>query len=114
MKRRGQILIAIASAIVATAIIVAVRCVGERADRQSRSTSSVPTAGRTFKPPPKTASIAGVVIDETRAPIAGARICADADSQTLEAELIREPRCTITDARGAYVVRELYAANYAV
>ncbi|HEY5920549.1 MAG TPA: carboxypeptidase-like regulatory domain-containing protein, partial [Kofleriaceae bacterium] len=70
--------------------------------------------GRTLKLPPRTASIAGMVIDETLAPIAGARVCADADSPTLEAELIREPRCTVTDARGAYVVRELYAANYAV
>src|SRR5262249_33605992 len=61
-----------------------------------------------------TASISGVVTDENRAPVPSAIVCADASSDTLQAELIREPRCTHTDSRGAYQLRDLYAAQYAV
>src|SRR5512140_3740420 len=58
------------------------------------------------------ASIAGTVTDEDHAPIAGARVCADATSSHISGELVRDPRCTQTDATGHYQLTDLYAAAY--
>lgn len=58
-------------------------------------------------------SIAGTVTDDaTKAPIAHARVCLDGDSDELPEELLREPFCTETDARGAFVVGNLLPAEY--
>jgi protocatechuate 3,4-dioxygenase beta subunit len=60
------------------------------------------------------ASISGTITDEDKKPIAGARVCADAASHQLSEELVRDPRCTQTDADGHYTIGELFAAEYEV
>ena len=44
----------------------------------------------------------------------GARVCADASSPNLSSELVRDPRCAATNASGAYLIANLYAAEYNV
>jgi carboxypeptidase family protein/PDZ domain-containing protein len=76
------------------------------------------TAPRSMRrPDPRTldrASITGTVRTETNAPIAHARVCADAQSVDLPSELVRHPRCTDTDAAGSYAIKDLLAARYSV
>ena len=60
------------------------------------------------------ASIAGTIRDETGKPIAGARVCADASTPDLPHELVRDPRCTVADASGVYLIANVYAAEYTV
>jgi protocatechuate 3,4-dioxygenase beta subunit len=60
------------------------------------------------------ASISGTIADDDHKPIANARVCADATSDKISAELVRDPRCTLSDADGHYTIPELYAAEYMV
>jgi len=60
------------------------------------------------------ASIAGTVTDEDHAVVANARVCARAAARELSTALVREPRCTTTDAQGRYTLGELFAAEYVV
>ena len=63
---------------------------------------------------PRAASIAGTVRDEAGAAIPGARVCASASSSALPGDLIRDARCAVTGATGAYTIASLYAADYQV
>lgn len=60
------------------------------------------------------ASIAGVVTDETHAPIANARVCATGRSHDLDSELLHAFVCATTDATGTYTLANLLPATYAV
>ena len=62
---------------------------------------------------PITGSIAGTITC-AGAPIAGARVCGLATSDTLATERVREPRCTLTDAAGRYALADLPPARYRV
>lgn len=71
------------------------------------------------RPDPKTlgrGSLAGTVTvdDATRAPIAGAQVCAYGTSHVLATELLRQPTCATTDAGGHYTLANLLPAEYAV
>src|SRR5262245_21971991 len=62
---------------------------------------------------PATASLAGAITDAaTRAPIAGAEVCADGWSTELASELLREPFCASSDAQGRYLLANLLPATY--
>ena len=82
----------------------------------ARAVATHATAAAKPRPDPKAiarGSIAGTVTDEaTRAPIAHAHVCVGGDSNELPEELLREPFCTETDARGAFVVGNLLPAEY--
>jgi len=58
------------------------------------------------------ASVTGTIRDQDGKPIAAARVCADASD--LPHELVRDPICATSDAQGAYVIANLYAAEYSV
>ena len=105
--------LAAVAVVVALACVVSWRCHGVRGTANQPTTRAA-TGQRATKTFAKTASIRGVVTDEKRAPVTSAIVCADGNSETLQAELIHAPRCTHTDSRGAYELRELYAAEYAV
>lgn len=60
-------------------------------------------------------SIAGrITADDTRQPIAGARVCARGASRDYASEVMREPTCAQTDATGAYAIGNLLPAQYEV
>ena len=73
-----------------------------------------PVTAHAGRAAPHGGSIAGTVRDETGAPIAGARVCADATSLELPGDMVRDPRCVQTRATGAYAISNLYAADYQV
>jgi protocatechuate 3,4-dioxygenase beta subunit len=84
------------------------------------SAKSLP-AGATMstqqRPDPKTqprGSIAGTITDEQKAPIAGARVCAELYSQQISAQDVRDPICTTADDKGRYALKNLYAGEYEV
>ncbi len=84
------------------------------------STSDKPRVVRaTPRPDPKTlgrGSLAGTITvdDESRAPIAGAQVCAYGTSNVLATELLRQPTCVTTDAQGRYTMANLLPAQYRV
>jgi len=82
----------------------------ESVSTQAASTTRAKADPRTLE----RASISGTITDEDHAPIAGARVCADASSAHISGELVRDPRCTQSDAAGHYTLGELYAASYTV
>lgn len=57
------------------------------------------------------AAVAGTVRGE-RGPLAGVRVCVRGEAAELPDELLREPACATTDARGAYAIERLYPAAY--
>jgi Carboxypeptidase regulatory-like domain/PDZ domain len=60
-------------------------------------------------------SIAGTITDAaTKQPIAGAKVCADGWSHDAPGDVFDDPTCTVTDAKGAYEIDKLLAANYGV
>lgn len=118
---------AIVGAGVALAIIAAIvvtQCGGAESTRPAPSTT--PQSGssgvkvartRDRHVDPRTlqrASIAGSVSDDKRAPIAGARVCADAESSMLSLQTTRDPACTTTGPDGYFTLTNLVAANYVV
>ncbi|MFN0251199.1 MAG: carboxypeptidase regulatory-like domain-containing protein [Kofleriaceae bacterium] len=73
----------------------------------------------TPRPDPKTlgrGSLAGTITvdDATKAPIAGAQVCAYGQSNSLATELLRQPTCVSTDAQGRYTLGNLLPAEYRV
>ncbi|HEY5943834.1 MAG TPA: carboxypeptidase-like regulatory domain-containing protein, partial [Kofleriaceae bacterium] len=62
----------------------------------------------------KRGSIAGTVTDDSKRPVAGARVCARGWSTELGTDPFREPMCATTDARGLYTIERLLPAHYAV
>jgi protocatechuate 3,4-dioxygenase beta subunit len=91
----------------------------------AEATASTPAAGpaasaamvdRTRPDPRKLerASISGTITDEDHHPIGNARVCADATTEKLSGQLVRDPRCTTSDAAGHYSIGELFAAEYQV
>ena len=63
---------------------------------------------------PTIASIAGTVTTDTGAPIPHARVCARPWSDAVPTSVLVHPYCAIADERGAYVIAELFAAEYQV
>src|SRR5688572_12456615 len=60
-------------------------------------------------------AIAGTVRDAvTKAPLAGARVCGDAESRALSRQVTRDPICTTSDATGAYKLENLVPAMYTI
>lgn len=61
------------------------------------------------------ASIAGTITrDDTKAPLAGARVCAHGESRDYADELLRDAICVTTGDTGAYVIEGLLPAQYEV
>ncbi len=56
--------------------------------------------------------IAGTVVDDAGAPVAGAMVCADASSNHLSGEETMEPTCVTSGADGSFAVTDLVAARY--
>lgn len=83
--------------------------------RAGAATDSSSTSGPRLDPRTAArASVAGTVRDSSGAPIAGARICAQAYSQWLADVDTREPTCAQSDPDGTYRVSELLASSYSV
>ena len=60
-------------------------------------------------------SIEGTITaDETRAPIAGARVCARGRASDLPTELLRELRCVLAGTDGRYRIDDLLPARYEI
>ncbi|MBX3161351.1 MAG: carboxypeptidase regulatory-like domain-containing protein [Deltaproteobacteria bacterium] len=127
---RTRIGVVVGCAVLAAAVFVW-RCRGGdgSSDDGASTTGSAAPVAKTGKagdrgvasvarPDPKTiarASISGTVTDdETKAPLAGARVCADGNSTDLAAELLRDSTCATTDAAGAYKLDNLLPAKYVV
>lgn len=76
------------------------------------------TAPATPRPDPAKiarAAIAGTVTrDDTKAPVAGARVCARGESRDYPDELLRDAPCVTTAENGTYVIEGLLPAQYAV
>ena len=80
-------------------------------------TTATASAASTKRPDPRTlkrGSIAGTVRDETTKPIAAATVCADISADMLPTELTRDAICVTTDAAGAFLIPNLFAAKYSV
>ncbi|MBA3392872.1 MAG: carboxypeptidase regulatory-like domain-containing protein [Deltaproteobacteria bacterium] len=119
MKRNLGILAALAIAVLAIVL-------WQRRDRAAGNTKPVASAGSAAvapstaartRPDPRTlarGTIAGTITDEAKAPVAGARVCADGASHELDGELLRDPTCTATDVAGAYTIENLWPARYTV
>ena len=88
---------------------------------QSKGVTSSPTSGSAVTPErqdPRTlqrGSIAGTITDKaTTQPVAGARVCADGWSHDAPGDVFKDPTCVDADAKGAYRIDNLLAANYVV
>jgi protocatechuate 3,4-dioxygenase beta subunit len=89
------------------------------ASRSTVATDKARVVVATPRPDPKTlgrGSLAGTITvdDATKAPIAGAQVCAYGQSNTLATELLRQPVCVTTDAQGHYTLGNLLPAEYRV
>ncbi len=61
------------------------------------------------------ATIAGTITrDDTKAPLAGARVCAHGESRDYADELLRDATCVATAADGTYLIEALLPAQYSV
>ncbi len=58
--------------------------------------------------------IAGVVVDDKGAPVAGAMVCAGGASSHLSTEEMREPSCATSGPDGSFVLARLLEARYAL
>lgn len=87
--------------IVAVATVLALHSRHATTPAHSSPTAAATPAGKRVPQQVKSGSIAGTVRDDHAAPIAGARVCADA--------LFTEPWCATSDAAGAYVISGLPA-----
>ncbi|HUS28551.1 MAG TPA: carboxypeptidase-like regulatory domain-containing protein, partial [Kofleriaceae bacterium] len=82
-----------------------------------KSVGSGATMSTQERPDPKTqprGSIAGTITDEQKAPIAGARVCAELYSQQISAQEVRDPICVTANDKGQYTLPNLFAAEYEV
>lgn len=118
MRARVAIPVVVAAVAVAAGLLAWNSCRGGTRDT-SRTTSVVRTtaAGATSRGaavPEAHSSIAGKVTNAAGAPVTAARVCAYGSSETMLAKVTREPRCTSTDAAGAYVLASLFAISYHV
>lgn len=127
MKRRTT---GLALGVIAAAIALLVwRCRGGSesaptsgsAMGSARSGSAIASAAViTSQPRPDPArvqrgSIAGrITAEDTKQPIANARVCAGGESRDYASEALREPTCAVTDATGAYAITNLLPAEYQV
>ena len=128
MTNAGRQRAVIAVVIAAVLGVVAWRCRGSSdpavpgsATGSARSGSALAVAPVTVSQPrPDPArvsrgSIAGrITADETKQPVAGARVCANGESRDYASEALREPACAVSDATGAYVIANLLPAEYEV
>lgn len=116
MKRRIPIFIGLAAIAIA---LVVWRWRGDESTTSSTSaatTAKAVAAGASKRVDPRTLQrglISGNVRDENKRPIAGATMCADIEDADVPSSL-RESVCTISDAHGAYALRELLASTYEV
>lgn len=81
----------------------------ENAENTGVSTTTTTSDERARK-----SSIAGKVVDEQGKPVAGAKVCTQGWTPKLVTADTKEPRCTLTDAQGHYLLGELFAARYEV
>lgn len=88
----------------------------------TRAPSSAPLSGATTltapRPDPASiarASIAGTITrEDTKAPLGGARVCANGQSRDYPDELLREPACVTSADDGTYRIEGLLPAQYTV
>jgi hypothetical protein len=111
-------------AIVIAAVVAITQCRSSTTTQRREATgSAAPATGsskriRDVHVDPRTqkrGSISGTITDaSTKAPIASARVCADAWSRSLSPQTAREPACVTTDLQGGYALGGLVAAEYTV
>jgi protocatechuate 3,4-dioxygenase beta subunit len=119
VKNRSRVIVAGAVALVSAfaAWVLHSGCDDRHADEKARDSAGAAypnSRERVDVRKRERASIAGTIRDEAGKPIAAARVCADASTSNLGKELVRDSRCTATDAQGAYRIGGLYAAEYEV
>jgi len=115
--KRNLVVGGVVVALLATVLIVKLRG-GEHAKPAGTANGSAAARPVTFDrdvDPRKLAraSISGSVTDAaTKAPIANARVCGDPSATALSEQDVREPSCAVTDARGAYTLKDVLPASY--
>jgi protocatechuate 3,4-dioxygenase beta subunit len=129
MKNVGPQRAVLALIVVAIAGLLVWRCRGGSADdapaargsgsaRTGSALSKAPVTASQPRPDParvKRGSITGrITADDTKQPVAGARVCASGESRDYASETLREPACAQSDANGAYTIGNLLPAEYAV
>lgn len=126
MKRRGRIAVVVAVAIVAAVAVWLFSRFGTAASwRAMQGSTAAPRpsvaigsargpADRRTQAHGAQGSIAGTIRDEAKAPIAAARVCADASSANLASAVTQAPICATSDGNGRYELRNLIAADYEV
>lgn len=107
--RRGVVL----AFVVAVALIVGWRAC-DRSDRSAPAGVGAKPVSVKRVDPKKLArgSIAGTVVDEAKAPIAGAFVCAVGTSDAIDPVLLRDPSCVTSDAGGGFRIESLVPARY--
>jgi protocatechuate 3,4-dioxygenase beta subunit len=119
----NRIVVAIAVAVIAGAVVLFMKCGGTGDESKSSkvttagssSSAGAARAAREEKPDPRTiarVAIHGTVTVKGGGPLAGAQVCTNGHVEHVPEEETRDPRCVITDAKGAYGFDELYAGSY--
>jgi protocatechuate 3,4-dioxygenase beta subunit len=126
MKRAVAVAVVAALAIAA---IVVVKCGGSGGGSRTAGAAANQTgagtgpagdparAAREPAPDPRTAvraSLHGTVTAKGGGPIAGAQVCTTGQIEKVASDETRDPRCTRTDAAGAYTLDQLYPGRYTV
>ena len=118
MKRKLGLVVVVGAALAAALLwrchAGASHTAGTRASSRDSATPIASAAHERVDPrKAQRASIAGTVTDDDHASVANARVCVRTYSPALSTALVREARCTVTDAQGRYTLPDLFAANYA-
>lgn len=126
MKKRLPYLVAIVIAVIAVLVwrwrasdVDAPRAETTGSARSGSAGETPRVVAATPRPDPEQlgrGSLAGTITidDATKAPIAGAQVCAYGKSHVLPTELMRQPTCVTTDAQGRYTLANLLPATYRI
>jgi len=117
MLRRVAIAVAVALTSAVLVFWIVRRGGADRSAIDYRAPGTPPAIAARQAPDPRTqprGSIRGAIRDEAGAPIAHARVCADASSPELPDALTRDPVCSDSDSQGRYQLANLVAADYSV